>query len=77
MRSARGLFLGLLAAVLLPGCGPSVPDSELGQIVYKIPDVSWTGPAYELPEAKPAAQSDAKAPAAVPITPPVAPAPSK
>jgi hypothetical protein len=48
MRTFLGAVLGAIL-VLLSGCGPSVPDEELGTIVYEVPKIEAEEP-YQLPD---------------------------
>ncbi len=48
------ILLGVLAvAVALPGCGPAVPNSELGEKVYEVPKVPGADEPYPIPEVVP------------------------
>jgi hypothetical protein len=44
----------LLAAAMfaLPGCDQRVPRGDLGNIIYRLPDVPGANKPYELPELK-------------------------
>lgn len=48
MRTFLGAILGAVL-VLLGGCGPSVPDEELGTVVNEVPKVEADEP-YQLPD---------------------------
>ena len=52
----RKYFIGAslgLAMVILGGCGPSVPEDDLGEVVFDVPEVSGAEEPYQLPEVKP------------------------
>ncbi len=60
MRTILGLMLGAVLAIL-GGCGPSVPDSELGTIVNEVPKIEETEEPYELPHVPAPPNVDQKA----------------
>lgn len=41
---------GVLAIALLGGCGPNVPDEELGRVVFEVPEIPPGYEPYELPD---------------------------
>jgi len=60
MRTILGLMLGAVLAVQ-GGCGPSVPDNELGTIINEVPKIEETGEPYELPHVPAPPNVDQKA----------------
>jgi hypothetical protein len=51
MRVAWTVLPGLVAMSLgLPGCGPAVSKSELGNVVFTVPDVPGANQPYLLPD---------------------------
>lgn len=44
------ILVGLLAAIGISGCGPAVPEEELGTLVFEVPKVPGAEEPYELPE---------------------------
>lgn len=65
MRRIRGLVLtGFLAALLTPGCGPSLTQEELGEIEYRVPKIPGAKEPYPLPPpvANPEAEATSDAP---------------
>ncbi len=46
------VVLGCLA-IILPGCGPAVPQKELGKVEFSVPDVPGAETPYPLPEIAP------------------------
>jgi hypothetical protein len=51
MRSCATLLCALLWIIV--GCGPGVPEDELGNVVFEIPEVPGSEVPYELPEIEP------------------------
>jgi len=65
MRWIRGLALvALMTAVVLPGCGPSLSEEELGTVEFEVPEVDGSEEPYALP---PATTPAAEAPDANPL----------
>jgi hypothetical protein len=62
MRVAWTVLLGVVAVSLgLPGCGPAVSKSELGNVVFTVPEVPGANQPYLLPESNaPPGASDSK-----------------
>lgn len=51
MRQRLLMAIGLLGvSFTLPGCGPAVSKSDLGHIVYEVPDVPGAEKEYKLPD---------------------------
>ena len=50
MRKAAEGIVWAAAGLLLGGCGPSVPEEELGRIVNEVPEIPPGYDAYELPD---------------------------
>lgn len=54
MRHVLGwMVAGLLLGIATTGCGPAVPRSELGTIVYEVPTVAGAEEPYRLPDLAP------------------------
>ncbi len=48
------ILFGLFAlAMVVPGCGPAVAKSDLGDIVYEVPTVPGTDKPFPIPEVVP------------------------
>jgi hypothetical protein len=45
--------LVVVAVTVLGGCGPAVPQKELGETVFEVPEVAGAEEPYELPEIEP------------------------
>lgn len=54
----RLVLLALMGAVVLPGCGPSLSEKELGTIVYEVPKVPGSDQPYKLPSVTAPAPED-------------------
>ena len=63
MRRILGLFPVVLLAVVLTGCGPSLPEEELGTIVYDPHELPAAEKEPELPLPAAEEESDESAPA--------------
>ena len=50
MHRLHALFVVLLIAPAMSGCGPSVSTKDMGTILYKIPHVQGADKPYELPK---------------------------
>ena len=49
MKIRGGLIaLTLFCGMIVPGCGPSLSEDELGQIVYEVPEVPGAEEPYHL-----------------------------
>ncbi len=56
MRTHLGwIVAGLLLGVAVAGCGPSVPKSDLGTIVYEVPTIAGADAPFPFPELPPPA----------------------
>jgi hypothetical protein len=56
----RFLWIGVLlgaAGIIVVGCGPAVPEKELGTVLYEVPKVPGSEDAYELPEVQAAGKA--------------------
>jgi hypothetical protein len=40
----------LLLTLMLPGCGPKLSKTELGTVVFEVPQVTGADKPYEMPE---------------------------
>jgi len=47
------LFSFLAFPIVAPGCGPAVAKSDLGNIVYEVPNVPGADEPYPMPEVVP------------------------
>jgi hypothetical protein len=75
MRRFWGFGLTVATSLLATGCGPAVPDRQLGSVVYEVPEVPGAKDPYQLPAAKPAEEHKHDAPKVAPLTPPAKPLP--
>jgi len=51
MRQWLLMAIGLLGVFFtLPGCGPAVSKSDLGRVVYEVPDVPGAEKEYNIPD---------------------------
>ena len=49
----------MIVGTFLSGCGPSVPDEELGRVVFEVPEIPEGYEPYQLPDLQaPTAQED-------------------
>jgi hypothetical protein len=46
----RGHWLLLLAGVALGGCGPDLSKTDLGHVVYELPNVAGADKPYPMPQ---------------------------
>jgi len=54
MRRWLAVLFGFLAALIaVPGCGPAVAKSDLGDIVYEVPQTPGTDEPFPIPEVVP------------------------
>lgn len=60
MRMILGFFMSAVL-VIVSGCGPSVPDEELGTVIDEVPKVEEGDEPYELPHVPAPVESDLKA----------------
>jgi hypothetical protein len=76
MRHALGwIVVGMLLGTVTSGCGPEVPQSEMGTIVYEVPTVAGADEPYRLPELSPSAM-DSVLRSQMPATTPDGPKPT-
>ena len=45
-----GVILVLVAATLIPGCGPKLSKEELGKVVFEVPKVPGSETPFPMPE---------------------------
>jgi len=71
-------FFGLVACLLLIGCGPGVSKDDLGTILEEVPEVPGAEQAFEMPQfdQHPAGDAEVNVEAGTNADSPVTPPPS-